>query len=101
MIYNERKIKVSTRKEEPAITLYGSNRSQHAPMEEEYEISYSTIQSMDLGDDIEWSTENDDYLITCLYADKYGSLIRTIHEDANPYRNKDYSHTKIEYYEWI
>ena len=101
MIYDEQKIKLDIRQEEPAMTLYGSNRSQHSPMEEEYEISYSTIQNMEIGEDITWSTENDDYTITCLYADEYGSLIRTIHEDPNPYRNEDYSHTKIEYYEWI
>lgn len=101
MIYDEQKIKLDIRREEPAMTLYGSNRSQHSPMEEEYEISYSTIQNMEIGEDITWSTENDDYTITCLYTDEYGSLIRTIHEDTNPYRNEDYSHTKIEYYEWI
>ena len=38
MIYDEQKIKLDIRQEEPAMTLYGSNRSQHSPMEEEYEI---------------------------------------------------------------
>ena len=37
---NGKEVNMTVEQEHPAIKLYGSNRSQHRPMDEEYDISY-------------------------------------------------------------
>ena len=43
---NKQEVNVVVEREKPAIRLYGSNRSQHRPMDEEYDISYSELKEM-------------------------------------------------------
>lgn len=49
---NKKEVNVVVEKEKPAIRLYGSNRSQHRPMSEEYDISYSELKEMEINDSI-------------------------------------------------
>ncbi len=97
--YSEKKVEV--KKEKAAFTMYGTNRSQHSPMSEEREVSYSELKEMKTGDQFGWGTENDAWEVTCIYADEQGSLIRIHTYDQNPHRNEDDEFTQLQYYEWI
>lgn len=52
IIMNKKQVKFVVEKETPAIKLYGTNRSQHRPMSEEYDISYSELKEMEVNDSI-------------------------------------------------
>lgn len=92
-------IDIQTPKEASAITLWGTNMSQHSPMNEKYKIDYTTLKEMEVGEEITWSTENDGYEVKVIFSDKDGALVR-----ITQYDNLDMGkepHVKLKYFKWI
>ena len=76
-------VDIQVEEEKPAITLYGTNRSQHSPRDEKYTISYTTLKEMEVGEEITWGTENDEYEVKVIFTDKYGTLVRITQYNNN------------------
>lgn len=88
-------------KEKPAIRLYGSNRTQHSPTREEYDISYSQLKSMEVNDTIEWGTENDNYEITAIFKDDDGVMVRITSWNTTPWKVESEHKEEVKYFQWI
>ena len=93
-------VDIQIEEEKPAIELYGTNRSQHSPMEEEYSISYTTLKEMEIGEEITWGTENDGYEVKVIFTDEYGALVRITHYNNNPYMEEEPC-VELKYFQWI
>lgn len=98
---NNKKVNFVVEKEQPAIKLYGSNRSQHRPMDEEYDISYSDLKEMEIGDSIDWGTENDDYEVIVIFKDDDGIMVRITSWNTNPWMSEDEPEVEVKYFQWI
>lgn len=96
-----KKVNMTVEKEQPAIRLYGSNRSQHRPMDEEYDISYSELKEMEIGDTIDWGTENDDYEVIIMFKDDDGVMVRITSWNTNPWLDKNEPEVEVKYFQWI
>lgn len=92
-------VDIQVEEEKPAITLYGTNRSQHSPRDEKYTISYTTLKEMEVGEEITWSTENDGYEVKVIFSDKDGALVRITQYDNLDMGKEQY--VKLKYFEWI
>lgn len=101
IIMNKKQVKFVVEKEQPAIKLYGSNRSQHRPMNEEYDISYSDLKEMEVGDSIDWGTENDDYEVIVMFKDDDGVMVRVTSWNTNPWMSEDEPEVEVKYFQWI
>ena len=97
---NNKKVNFSVEQEQPAIRLYGSNRSQHRPMDEEYDISYSDLKEMEIGDSIDWGTENDDYEVVTMFKDDDGIMVRITRWNSNPWMEEE-PEVEVKYFQWI
>lgn len=97
---NNKKVNFTVKKETPAIKLYGSNRSQHRPMDEEYDISYSELKEMEIGDTIDWGTENDDYEVVVMFKDDDGIMVRITRWNSNPWMEEE-PEVEVKYFQWI
>lgn len=93
-------VDIQIEEEKSAITLYGTNRSQHSPMEEEYKISFTTLKEMETGDEITWGTENDGYEVKVIFSDNDGALVRIIQYNNNPYMEEE-PYVELKYFQWI
>lgn len=93
-------VNIQVEEEKPAIELYGTNRSQHSPMNEEYKISYSTLKEMEVGEEITWGTENDGYEVKVIFSDKDGALVRITQYNNNPYMEEE-PYVELKYFQWI
>lgn len=100
IIMNKKQVKFVVEKETPAIKLYGSNRSQHRPMDEEYHISYSDLKEMEVGDSIDWGTENDDYEVVVMFKDDDGVMVRITSWNTNPWMEEE-PEVEVKYFQWI
>lgn len=92
-------VDIQIEEEASAITLWGTNISQHSPMNEKYEIDYTTLKEMEVGEEITWGTENDGYEVKVIFTDKDGALVR-----ITQYGNLDMGkepYVKLKYFEWI
>ena len=98
---NKQEVNVVVEREKPAIRLYGSNRSQHRPMDEEYDISYSELKEMEIGDTIDWGTENDDYEVIVMFKDDDGIMVRITSWNTNPWMEEDEPEVEVKYFQWI
>lgn len=98
---NKEQVKMTVEKEKPAIRLYGSNRSQHRPMDEEYDISYSELKEMEIGDTIDWGTENDEYEVIVMFKDDDGVMVRITSWNTNPWMDEDEPEVEVKYFQWI
>ena len=88
-------------KEKLAVRLYGTNRAQHRPMEEEYDISYSELKEMEVNDTIDWGTENDEYEIIVMFKDDDGIMVRITSWNTNPWMDEDEPEVEVKYFQWI
>lgn len=100
IIMNKKQVKFVVEKETPAIKLYGTNRSQHRPMDEEYHISYSDLKEMEVGDSIDWGTENDDYEVVVMFKDDDGVMVRITSWNTNPWMEEE-PEVEVKYFQWI
>ena len=98
---NGKQVNMTVEREKPAIRLYGSNRSQHRPMDEEYDISYSELKEMEIGDSIDWGTENDDYEVIVMFKDDDGIMVRITSWNTNPWMDEDAPEVEVKYFQWI
>ena len=98
---NNKKVNFTVEQEQPAIKLYGSNRSQHRPMNEEYDISYSELKEMEVNDSIDWGTENDDYEVIIMFKDDDGVMVRITSWNTNPWMSEDEPEVEVKYFQWI
>ena len=98
---NGKQVNMTVEREKPAIRLYGSNRSQHRPMNEEYDISYSELKEMEIGDSIDWGTENDDYEVIVMFKDDDGVMVRITSWNTNPWMSEDEPEVEVKYFQWI
>ena len=98
---NNKKVNLTVEQEQPAIKLYGSNRSQHRPMSEEYDISYSELKEMEVNDSIDWGTENDDYEVIVMFKDDDGVMVRITSWNTNPWMDEDEPEVEVKYFQWI
>lgn len=98
---NGKQVNMTVEREKPAIRLYGSNRSQHRPMDEEYDISYSELKEMEIGDSIDWGTENDDYEVIVMFKDDDGIMVRITSWNTNPWVEEDEPEVEVKYFQWI
>ena len=96
-----KKVNMTVEKEKPAIRLYGSNRSQHRPMSEEYDISYSELKEMEVNDSIDWGTENDDYEVIVMFKDDNGVMVRITSWNTNPWMSEEDPEVEVKYFQWI
>ena len=101
IIMNKKQVKFVVEKETPAIKLYGTNRSQHRPMDEEYHISYSDLKEMEVGDSIDWGTENDEYELIVMFKDDDGIKVRITSWNTNPWMDEDEPEVEVKYVQWI
>ena len=97
---NGKQVNMTVEREKPAIRLYGSNRSQHRPMNEEYDISYSELKEMEIGDSIDWGTENDDYEVVVMFKDDDGIMVRITAWNTNPWMEEE-PEVEVKYFQWI
>ena len=100
IIMNKKQVKFVVEKETPAIKLYGTNRSQHRPMDEEYHISYSDLKEMEVGDSIDWGTQNDDYEVVAMFKDDDGIMVRITAWNTNPCMEEE-PEVEVKYFQWI
>ena len=100
IIMNKKQVKFVVEKETPAIKLYGTNRSQHRPMDEEYHISYSDLKDMEVGDSIDWGTQNDDYEVVAMFKDDDGIMVRITAWNTNPWMEEE-PEVEVKYFQWI
>ena len=100
IIMNKKQVKFVVEKETPAIKLYGTNRSQHRPMDEEYHISYSDLKEMEVGDSIDWGTQNDDYEVVAIFKDDDGMMVRITAWNTNPWMEEE-PEVEVKYFQWI
>ena len=98
---NGKQVNMTVEREKPAIRLYGSNRSQHRPMDEEYDISYSELKEMEIGDSIDWGTENDDYEVVVMFKDDDGVMVRITSWNTNPWLDEEEPEVEVKYFQWI
>lgn len=98
---NGKEVNMTIEKEQPAIRLYGSNRSQHKPMSEEYDISYSELKEMEVNDSIDWGTENDDYEVIVMFKDDDGVMVRITSWNTNPWLDENEPEVEVKYFQWI
>ena len=97
---NGEQVNMTVEREKPPIRLYGSNRSQHRPMDEEYDISYSELKEMEIGDSIDWGTENDDYEVIVMFKDDDGIMVRITAWNTNPWMEEE-PEVEVKYFQWI
>lgn len=97
---NNKKVNFTVEQEQPAIRLYGSNRSQHRPMDEEYDISYSELKEMEIGDSIDWGPENDDYEVVVMFKDDDGIMVRVTRWNSDPWMEEE-PEVEVKYFQWI
>lgn len=97
---NGKQVNMTVEREKPAIRLYGSNRSQHRPMSEEYDISYSELKEMKVNDSIDWGTENDDYEVIVMFKDDDGIMVRITRWNSNPWMEEE-PEVEVKYFQWI
>lgn len=100
IILNKVGVSMSVEKEKPAIKLHGTNRSQHRPMSEEYDISYSELKEMEVNDSIDWGTENDDYEVVAMFKDDDGIMVRITTWNTNPWKEEE-PEVEVKYFQWI
>ena len=98
---NNKKVNFTVEQEQPAIRLYGSNRSQHRPMSEEYDISYSDLKEMEVNDSIDWGTENDDHEVIVMFKDDDGVMVRITSWNTNPWMSEEEPEVEVKYFQWI
>lgn len=98
---NGKEVNMTVEKEQPAIKLYGSNRSQRRPMSEEYDISYSELKEMEVNDSIDWGTENDDYEVIVMFKDDDGVMVRITSWNTNPWLDENEPEVEVKYFQWI
>lgn len=96
-----REVNMTVEQEKPAITLHGTNRSQHRPMSQRYEISYSDLKEMEVNDSIDWGTENDDYEVIVIFKDDDGVMVRITSWNTNPWMDEDEPEVEVKYFQWI
>ena len=92
-------IGIQTPKEASAITLWGTNISQHSPMNEKYEIDYTTLKEMEVGEEITWGTENDEYEVKVIFTDKDGVLVRITQYNNNSSIEKE-PYVELKYFQY-
>ena len=92
-------IGIQTPKEASAITLWGTNISQHSPMNEKYEIDYTTLKEMEVGEEITWGTENDEYEVKVIFTDKDGALVRITQYNNNLSIEKE-PYVELKYFQY-
>ena len=95
-----KEVNFTVERETPAIKLYGSNRSQHRPMSEEYDISYSDLKEMEVNDSIDWGTENDDYEVIVMFKDDDGIMVRITSWNTNPWMEEE-PEVEVKYFQWV
>ena len=98
---NGKEVNMTVEQEHPAIKLYGTNRSQHRPMSEEYDISYSELKEMEVNDSIDWGPENDDYEVVVMFKDDDGVMVRITSWNTNPWMDEEEPEVEVKYFQWI
>ena len=71
-----------------------------AMMDEEYDISYSELKEMEVGDSIDWGTENDDYEVIVMFKDDDGVMVRITRWNSNPWMEEE-PEVEVKYFQWI